>query len=235
VIDFVELTPADVIWPFDQKGEPYVLVGGGKWPRRTPVDPFPGYAHDIALVRETAARVADVWPLPFPLRVYLLHYEIPSRTNGWEQMDAGDYSTGKGKDWVCSIALIGKRTPPHPAMTRYLVAHEFAHAVVDALLLARGEEPGKDVVVEEYSKRRDLCPSPAYGGGTWHLKAEEVLANDWRILVAGVEVDFWPHPGVPRPEEVPGLREWWFSVRRDLLGLEPPPTETLGRSEVLAR
>ncbi|HEX6969131.1 MAG TPA: hypothetical protein VF174_10015 [Micromonosporaceae bacterium] len=26
---------------------------------------------------------------------------------------------------------------------------------------------------------------------------------------AGAKTEYWPHPGVPLPEEVPGLRDWW--------------------------
>jgi hypothetical protein len=46
-------------------------------------------------------------------------------------------------------------------------------------------------------------------GGTWHDSACEILACDFRILVTGMEAEFWPHPGIPRPEMVPALRDWW--------------------------
>src|SRR5215213_6319894 len=35
-------------------------------------------------------------------------------------------------------------------------------------------------------------------GGTWHSRPQEIFACDFRILVAGFELEFWPHPGIPR-------------------------------------
>lgn len=37
----------------------------------------------------------------------------------------------------------------------------------------------------------------------------EVLADDFRILAARVETEFWPHPGVPHPRSQRGLQRWW--------------------------
>jgi hypothetical protein len=51
----------------------------------------------------------------------------------------------------------------------------------------------------EYAQLRGCDPATPYGGGTWHKSPGELLANDFRILVAGVEPEFWPHPGSPTP------------------------------------
>ncbi len=48
-------------------------------------------------------------------------------------------------------------------------------------------------------------------GGRWHEAVQEVFACDFRGLDAGDEADYWPHRGIPRPEEVSGLADWWQS------------------------
>ena len=48
----------------------------------------------------------------------------------------------------------------------------------------------------------------SYGGG-WHATVSELFANDFRILVAKSEVEFWPHPGFLRPEELVKVVDFW--------------------------
>jgi hypothetical protein len=146
----------------------------------------------------------------------VLHRECTSRTNGWAEVDHRYYDDDCAKPccadktvkWDGIIVLAGKRIPPHPAMTRYLVAHEYGHHVEYELLHRRGLDPGDSVVRDEYARMRG-CPDVNYGGGTWHKSPGELLANDFRIVVAGVEPEFWPHPGFTHPLEDALVQRWW--------------------------
>jgi hypothetical protein len=203
----VEITAADLVWPFDGRGEPRAMC-----PRAERVDPFPCYPHDIRLVKRTLRDVERAVSIELaPQTIFVLHHEPLARTNGWAESDTSwNEETEKWDPSPGWITLAGKRIPPHPAVTRYLVAHEYGHHVEYDLLRRRGRQPHERAVANEYAELRKLPDGHhAYGGGRWHSNVSELLANDFRILVAGVEPEFWPHPGYPRPERVKGLKAWW--------------------------
>ncbi len=69
----------------------------------------------------------------------------------------------------------------------------------------------RDRMDREYAQLRGLPVDERalYGGGRWHAAIGELFANDFRILVARAELEFWPHPGFPRPETLPVVVEFW--------------------------
>lgn len=193
----------DLHWDF--RDEPYLPLFSYHTQR---VDPFPCYAHDPQIVRDTLEKVEGTATISLaPHSLFILHYETSTRTNGW----ASSESQWNGEKHVPSaghITLNGKRIPPHPAVTRYLVSHEYGHHADYSICAHRGVE--NDGFDDEYAKLRGLTHDYSrYGGGYWHSNVGELIANDFRILVADVETDFWPHPGFDRPEDVPGLQQWW--------------------------
>jgi hypothetical protein len=202
-----------VRWSFS-RGPYVVLPTGGSWPRTEDVDPFPCYSHDRGLVLETAEVIEATFPLPPERRprYVLLGFDTSSRVNGWtsyaEDHDAEEDENGRSP-WRPYIAFAGKRIPPHPGMTRYLVAHEYAHCLHLYLEWLAGHSLGSDKLYPAYDEMRGLKPPDSYGGGTWHASTSEVFANDFRILLAQVELEYWPHPGIPRPEEIPAVADWW--------------------------
>ena len=52
------------------------------------------------------------------------------------------------------ICLAGKRIPPHPAMTRYLMGHEYGHGVFYHLARLRGFEQDSEGLRKLYQALR---------------------------------------------------------------------------------
>lgn len=201
----VEITDEQVIHPFH--GAPYVIAG-----RRTQVDTFPCYPHNPTLVTTILRRVDRIVGKRVVNKptVYVLHHETDSRTNGWADIEwVWPQPEDAEQQWRAIIVLPGKRIPIHPAMTRYVVVHEYGHHVEHELLRRRGLSPGDDAIRREYAQLRGANPDEPYGGRHWHASPGELLANDFRIVVCDVEPDFWPHPGFEHPARLRQVRRWW--------------------------
>lgn len=186
-------------------------------------DPFPGYPHDPAVAVDTTQHVEQCFPPLWDVNCYLADREEVSRSNGHSNIHGNsEYVDG---EWVQKIPtgmilMSGKRIPPHPALTRYLVAHEYGHNV--EWMLAYLREGPKHLhsndVVSAYAKMRGLPEDAVHHGegSTWHDSATEIFACDFRVIVCDVETGFWPHPGIPQPHEVPALNAWWAEALADV-------------------
>lgn len=219
-LNVIEHTRDDIAWPFE--GEPKIYVGPGRSRRTVTVDPTPAYPHDHGLVADILEKVAQKFPIDWPVTVHVLPVEEVGRTNGATSIDCVyDYDAPLVNNrypatYHPTIHLSGKRIPPHPAMTRYLVAHEYGHVVEEWLNLGwGGKELWDDTLIREYAELRKLPARPSsYGAGTWHAAHGEVFANDFRILVCGIEREFWPHPGIERPDGLHAVRRFWRNAVR---------------------
>lgn len=179
---------------------------------RVEFDPFPGYGHNRQLAAETAGHLVEVWPPGSPVTYWLPELEHTTRTNAFAHRAFNYTAEGRPDTWHAHVMLSGKRTPIHPAMTRFLTAHEYGHHVEYWLEAMRGLDPGD--VRTDYAAMRGLDVIDA-SGGHWHHAAAEVFADDFRTVIAGVELEHWPHPGVDRPG--PEILDWWASARTDWL------------------
>jgi hypothetical protein len=81
-------------------------------------------------------------------------------------------------------------------------------------------------VLDEYARLRGIAkPQHEAAAGCWHSAIGEVFACDFRILVAKTEVEFWPHPGIERPEGIRAVRDWWAGrLAEDAYRLDPAKT-----------
>ncbi len=205
------LRPQDVTWPFSAS-DPYFLVNpAGTYHTQIHIHPFPCYVHERPVLLDEQARVEASFPIGFPPTYYVLPHDTPHGTNAYATSNAvwdGSKQTG----FAPYVVFAGKRTPIHPAMTRYLAGHEYGHLVQQWIEHQKGYRD-TTLLEKEYAAVRGVKFSGDYGGGRWHDNTGEVFANDFRILIAACELEYWPHPGVPRPEEVPGLRDWWQQLR----------------------
>lgn len=212
--EIIKLAASELQWSFSRNDSHPVYRtpnADGSYPGTIAVDPFPCYSHDEDLVRAELDKVAASFPLEHGVRLFILEHETDSRTNGWaERKTTYDREAGVHRPAQGHIILSGKRIPPHPAVTRYLVAHEYGHHAEYEIARRRGLAEHDDFD-DEYAEMRGCSDriSSSYGGGTWHATTAELIANDFRILVAEAEVDFWPHPGFEHPHDLPQLKNWW--------------------------
>jgi hypothetical protein len=219
-------TPEDLSWSFDG-GKPHYNIShadGYSWQEK--VNPYPCYAHDVERVEVELARLQTIAPLPFPLLIAILSHEFTGGTNGFYREQPKFKESGGGYDYhIGQICLCGKVIPIMPAMTRYLVSHEYGHGVEDQLqrMYVKSERltSEKDGALRAYYTEhvRPECVAN-YGPGKWHSNVGELFANDFRILVSSREAEFWPHPGFSHPTETPAAIEFWKQAQEDLLDAE---------------
>lgn len=212
----------ELYWEFDDN-KPYVYYGGladfegYHHHHRVNVYPDPAYSHNIHLVRKWADKTEASLPLKHSPGIYILEHEFVGRTNGFADRSWNYSSEETPKEWAGHIVLSAKTIPILPAMTRYLVAHEYGHNVEWELARVRHMYENENAVRDEYMKLPGRNGSHEYGRGKWHSNIGELFANDFRILVAETETDFWPHPGFPHPHDAPDVEQFWLKATSDIL------------------
>ena len=203
----ISVKDEDVSWGFDDKGPcAHLRTPNSTWPTYAHLDPYPCYSHNRALVLQCAREAEKRFPLGWQVFYFLLPYESSGRTNGTSTSNSIDRKEGH-RDGV--IYLSGKRIPLHPAMTRYLLFHEYSHQVDDWVCHKQGlEHNGLD---KEYAEMRGIKLNDGYGARKWHTNIGEIIANDARICLFNAESEFWPHE-CKHPNECPEVQMFWYRM-----------------------
>ncbi len=177
------------------------------------VEPFPCYTHDVELAKICIADIEEKYPIGCLPTWYILPNETKARTNGWHTTHGIYEEENKIKannDSEPIIVFSGKRTPIHPAITKYLVPHEYGHAVQQWIEYKMGTEATKDgSFLKNYAKIRGIEYSNAYGAKIWHSATKEIFANDFRIIIGHVDAEYWPHPGFSHPYTCAAIIDYW--------------------------
>ena len=229
------LTYDDLVWPLGvQDSIPAYRVGTGSYKRTHKVDPYP-CSHTTSTKSKTSllnvrrrSRLHGT-----KAAFYLLSHESIDRVSGTAFSD--NLYKESGKEVLCPcgcgkketihplatcVVLSGKRIPPIPAMTRYLVPHEYGHMVwyhVSRMLGYRETDDSK--FYELYMKTRGVEDYQLdYAGGKWHKNPGEIIANDFRLVFTNHEREFWPHD-IPYPEETP-IVDWWKEIHKQAIRIE---------------
>jgi hypothetical protein len=207
----------DLVWKFENGNNRtgyYLKTPNSSWGHTVYVDPFPCYSLDPALVLEVARQVEETFPVPFKPYYFILSHEADDRCNGMATTASyypPDYDTPLPFDPI--IVLSGKRIPIHPAMQRYLVAHEYGHVIdYNINYMMKTDIDGLDA---DYAKMRgiDLSKHRSNGARKWHTNIGEILVNDFRVACAGIEPEFWPHTTVKHPNSSPKVRKYWQRLK----------------------
>lgn len=227
------LPPEEISWSLGaQDNCPQFYCGAGSYQRTFKVDPYPGYAHDPKLVKRLVAECHAKFSLRDAVTgLWILPFELIDRFNGLTFEDS-IYHKKNGKDWkeqivgydgkkydvykqAIAIVLSGKRIPIMPAMTRYLVTHEYGHAAFYYAARKLGyRDSERDKLEAEYMKLRGVQDYvKKYKGGKWHVSPGEIIANDFRLLFMEMETEFWPHP-CRRPSWDKPEGRWWQRVAK---------------------
>lgn len=234
----IAVSPDRLVWPVGGMGQapsPCYQVGAGSYKLSVHVTARPCYRADEQLVEQLVAECVGRFPLvgAAAAEIYLLPHDFQDGFNGltlqetvWRRPDGSEWeetfphrSGGepvKHNGMAHCIILAGKSIPHHPAMLRYLVAHEYGHAVFNHVMPRLGYHQNERRELErEYMALRGAADTTeVYTSGQWHRSPGEIIANDFRVLVMGREPDFWPHPGISHPHAVAGsIGPWWDRAR----------------------
>lgn len=216
---------SDLVWPFGGNGPHYLQnLVVSKYGRQIEVDPFPCTMVDEALVRSKIAEVEQKFPIGALVQWVIIPHEIKERCNAWAQRD-WIYADQDNEDEMliqkkhrieAFVIMSGKRSNIHPAMTAFLVAHEYGHCVdywVTSIMKEERQTKDEDVFRKEYAAMRGVVWNDrnVYGGGNYKDDIMEIIADDFRIVVAGQDADWYQH-SVTHPLRDPAVVEYWHKL-----------------------
>jgi hypothetical protein len=209
----IKFSHSDLLWSFGSKN-PYIMLPTLPYHHTEYVDPFPCYSHDLDYITKIAASCEETINLKFKPQYFIMPFESESRTNAYA-CENKDYPEKDSEAKLNPyIVFHGKRICIHPAMSRYLVAHELGHIIhynLEAIMKVDNDDFKK-----EYASLRGVDFHKKYGGLNWHNSISEIIANDIRILLFGNELEFWQHE-VCFPTKSPKVVDFWKEMKNKYL------------------
>lgn len=204
----------DLQWDFQNK-DPYFRLYNH---RVVYVDPFPCYRHNLELTSGLIQEVESKFYLQDNITYFLSEFEAISRTNATAYSDL-IHEPGSSKIVGVNLAVSfsGKRTCIHPCMTKYLCSHEYGHLVQYFIEWKSGisaDYKRRDEFEIEYAKMRNIEFNNEYGGRKWHSNTGEIIANDFRICITGMESEYYPHD-CTHPLLEKKVQDFWSSMKKE--------------------
>lgn len=204
----------DLVFDFNRSFPYFMLMQRHK--RAIDVDTFPCYAHDEKVLIPMIDHVEKCFPIEFEVYYGNMEFEYTGRTNAGAYCELEyDRASSKVNGLELGIVFSGKRIPPHTAHTRYLVAHEYGHIVQYYLEYKLGYKHDwnkSELFSRDYANMRGIDYVKESGGRMWHLSTDEIIANDFRICLTGVEKEFYPHE-CKYPLDVPEVVDFWNDMK----------------------
>jgi hypothetical protein len=230
---FIEISKDDLIWDFSSPKPRFSIPSQARdWPSTIYVEPFPctGIV-DIELVKKEAERVQNLFPIGTLLTWFTLPLEEETRCNAWASAD--DLWGNEGEAKIIKekhikegrIGFTARRTIIHPALVKYLVAHEYGHQVdywINAKIrLEEKLDGGSDHFRDRYAEFRKI-PNPKgyHAGESYKNSLTEIVANDFRIVVCEQDVDIYPHY-VENPHGNAEIKAFWNEIIEKYAFKEP--------------
>ncbi len=182
------------------------------------IDPFPCNSHNSKLLLETVTKVEGKFKIGAPTRWIVLPNDTTHYTNAYAQKNyvSGEENRKKYK-FEGMIVMAGKRTIIHPAMTKYLVAHEYGHMVdywITAMMNEKLDSTNETIFRKKYAEMRGIEYNEKYGGGNWVDNIGEIIADDFRIVVANTDKDFYLHT-CTHPLEHTEVKKYWSKLKKE--------------------
>lgn len=219
--------PEELIWPFEGHPRYNYNYEFHKYTRSIIVDPFPCTMHDPKLLAEEVEIIEDKFPIGSFLRWIILPHEVESRVNAWAQKDfiytddsEEQEALKKRHKLDCAIVFSGKRSNIHPAMTKFLVAHEYGHIVDHWITACMKEELDSrdDRLFEKtWCEFRSVKwkDDNDYGGGRYRNSITEMIADEFRIVIGRVDIDIWQHDSIEHPLTNGGIecKNFWNGMK----------------------
>jgi hypothetical protein len=191
------------------------------------LDPFPGYCHNHLTAKATIIDCVKAFPPQTNLTTWLSRWDDLSRYNGFLYRDSFKYNeNNEPLTYHTHIFLTGKKTPIHPVSTRALIAHEYGHAVAYWLEL-KTQRPVEQIY-DEYvdvvlgnncTNDREL----EHAGRIlpWHRRIQEIFADDFRVFLAGIDTDFYPHYNIYMDNDMIERRKYWWKEQLQIIQSAP--------------
>lgn len=208
--------PEELIWDFCGE-HPYYRVNklSSDFYEDIKIDPFPCTSHNMEIIKKEVEVVERHFPIGSLLQWIIIPHEFISRSNAYASYEEIWRDERKEKNKLDAwIVFCGKRTNIHPAMTKFLVSHEYGHQVdywITHCMMEEEKSNDRDIFRKKWAEVRGIewSNDEGYGAGRYHNSITEMIADEFRVVVMDRDTDFWQHD-VYKPDSKG--KDFWFEM-----------------------